>query len=292
MTCHSCVSPLSFRRIASIIISLTSNHVATQSQTTRTKSEPTTPDVRTLKRKKVALQYDSSDDDKPLALSPPKASGSRKAGASGSVRLTNGTGKKGINGKAVLEGKRSEDDKPLVKGKGKGTTNGKEKQKPPRKRTKKSESVDDADIESEDDKPIVKEPLKRKRKTKGASDTIESSDDDKPLTKALSKKANGKKVAKKEASSEVLDTKKTVNKVKKEEGDDASRKNKKKKEEDDEEVFKWWEQQDVNGDGSIKWQTLEHNGVYFPPPYEPLPQGIHMKYAGVSSFSITPNFSC
>ena len=98
--------------------------------------------------------YDSSDDDKPLALSPPKASGSRKAGASGSVRLTNGTGKKGINGKAVLEGKRSEDDKPLVKGKGKGTTNGKEKQKPPRKRTKKSESVDDADIESEDDKPV------------------------------------------------------------------------------------------------------------------------------------------
>jgi DNA topoisomerase I len=56
---------------------------------------------------------------------------------------------------------------------------------------------------------------------------------------------------------------------------------KKEEEEEEEEVFKWWEVGDPTGDGSIKWQTLEHNGVIFPPPYESLPAGIQMKYNGM-----------
>lgn len=55
-----------------------------------------------------------------------------------------------------------------------------------------------------------------------------------------------------------------------------------KEEEEDEEIeeedYKWWEQQ--QGDGTIKWTTLEHNGVMFPPPYEPLPSYVKMKYNG------------
>lgn len=49
---------------------------------------------------------------------------------------------------------------------------------------------------------------------------------------------------------------------------------------DDEEEYKWWEDP-TKGDGTIKWTTLEHNGVVFPPPYEPLPKNVKLKYDGV-----------
>ena len=42
--------------------------------------------------------------------------------------------------------------------------------------------------------------------------------------------------------------------------------------------YKWWEvNQEEEGDGYIKWQTLEHNGVMFP-PYEPLPSHVKLYY--------------
>jgi DNA topoisomerase-1 len=56
-------------------------------------------------------------------------------------------------------------------------------------------------------------------------------------------------------------------------------KGKTKKEEEEDEVFKWWENE--QGDGSIKWNTLEHNGVFFPPPYETLPEDVKMMYKGM-----------
>ena len=40
--------------------------------------------------------------------------------------------------------------------------------------------------------------------------------------------------------------------------------------------YRWWEEQD--NDGTIKWNSLEHNGVYFPPPY--VPHGVRMLYKG------------
>lgn len=46
-------------------------------------------------------------------------------------------------------------------------------------------------------------------------------------------------------------------------------------EENDE--YKWWED-DKFGEGPERWQTLEHNGVIFPPPYEPLPSYVKMYY--------------
>ncbi|KAG4306063.1 hypothetical protein PORY_000051 [Pneumocystis oryctolagi] len=52
----------------------------------------------------------------------------------------------------------------------------------------------------------------------------------------------------------------------------------KEEEEEEEEDYKWWEQQ--QGDGTIKWTTLEHNGVIFPSPYQPLPSYVKMKYDG------------
>lgn len=51
-------------------------------------------------------------------------------------------------------------------------------------------------------------------------------------------------------------------------------------EEDEEEGYQWWNDP-TKGDGTVKWTTLEHNGVVFPPPYEPLPKDVKMKYDGV-----------
>jgi DNA topoisomerase-1 len=45
-------------------------------------------------------------------------------------------------------------------------------------------------------------------------------------------------------------------------------------------LHKWWED-NPNGDDSVKWQTFEHSGVLFPPPYVPLPKNVKMKYDGV-----------
>lgn len=49
--------------------------------------------------------------------------------------------------------------------------------------------------------------------------------------------------------------------------------------EDEEEEYRWWEDP-TKGDGTIKWTTLEHAGVVFPPPYEPLPKNVKMLYNG------------
>lgn len=48
---------------------------------------------------------------------------------------------------------------------------------------------------------------------------------------------------------------------------------------EDAEDYKWWED-DKFGEGSERWQTLEHNGVIFPPPYEPLPSYVKLYYNG------------
>ncbi|KAI1980593.1 DNA topoisomerase 1 [Ophidiomyces ophidiicola] len=96
----------------------------------------------------------------------------------------------------------------------------------------------------------------------------ESSDEDIPLRrKAPAKKAT--KVAKSETPKG-----KGRGKVKKEATEEVEA------EDEDEEEYRWWEDP-TKGDGTIKWTTLEHNGVVFPPPYEPLPQNIKMKYDGV-----------
>jgi len=59
---------------------------------------------------------------------------------------------------------------------------------------------------------------------------------------------------------------KTAKKIKKE-----------KEEQKDEEVYKWWLEHDF--DSTIKWNTLQHNGPMFPPPYKP--HNVKMKYDGI-----------
>lgn len=52
-----------------------------------------------------------------------------------------------------------------------------------------------------------------------------------------------------------------------------------KEAEEQEEEYHWWKDP-TKGDGTVKWSTLEHNGVVFPPPYEPLPKNVKLRYDG------------
>ncbi|KAJ5718930.1 uncharacterized protein N7483_010012 [Penicillium malachiteum] len=184
-----------------------------------------------------------------------------------------------------------EEDKPLSK----------------RRRT----SVKHEDPESDDDVPLALNG----RKLPKASETAigEESDSDVPIEKKLSaqkkkieQKANkdaraARKAPPKKESKPAVTTKKQTNGVKKEPADDKSalkrvktesatpKKGKAKvkaesedadEKEEEEDEYKWWEDP-TKGDGTNKWTTLEHNGVVFPPPYEPLPKNVKLKYNGV-----------
>lgn len=144
---------------------------------------------------------------------------------------------------------------------------------PPKKKLKKDES-DDEEVTS-----------KAKRTAKGTASTAgkrqsvktvkqESDDeDDEPIRrKTPAKGAVGTK-PKTESGKDTKKTPKGKAAKKEESPEDAAAAA------EEEEEYRWWE--DPNkGDGSIKWTTLEHAGVIFPPPYEPLPENVKMRYDG------------
>ncbi|KAJ6045124.1 hypothetical protein N7499_007629 [Penicillium canescens] len=179
----------------------------------------------------------------------------------------------------------SEEDEPLSK----------------RRRT----SVKHEDPETDEDVPLARNG----RKLPKANETAigEDSDSDVPLDKKLTAQkkkieATAAKDARKPAVKKETKPapKKQANGVKKEpatktavkkEPEAAAKKGKAKttpvkadsqdaEDNDEEEGYRWWEDQS-KGDGTIKWTTLEHNGVVFPPEYELLPKNVKMKYDGV-----------
>lgn len=124
----------------------------------------------------------------------------------------------------------------------------------------KKAPVKKAKQDDSDDEPISKARGKKNGVKK------EESDDDAPLkTKAAAKKPNGK------VKSEAPVKKPVKGKAaKKDESEEA--------EEEEEEEYRWWEEK--KEDDSIKWNTLQHNGVVFPPEYEPLPKNVKLRYDG------------
>ena len=155
------------------------------------------------------------------------------------------------------------------------------------KLVKKKESIEKA--AAKEAKVIrTKEKTAAKRKPKIESD----SDDDVPLAKKKTpaKKANG--VKKQESDSHAPLAKKPAAKKTKAKPAAAAtpaKKGKAKKEEEteqdreaeeEEDEYRWWEDT-AKGDGTKKWDTLEHNGVVFPPDYEPLPKHVKLIYDGV-----------
>lgn len=108
------------------------------------------------------------------------------------------------------------------------------------------------DPDSDSDAPLRKQPAKAKAKPAAAAKGKPKAD------AAPAKKTAAKNVAKKAASSKAA-------------SEDV---------EDDDEAERWWDKPMIEDDG-IKWQTLEHNGVMFPPAYEPLPKNVKLVYDGV-----------
>ncbi|VVT45722.1 uncharacterized protein SAPINGB_P000858 [Magnusiomyces paraingens] len=135
----------------------------------------------------------------------------------------------------------------------------------------------------------VAETKKRKStpSTNGRSKKVKTEDEDKKPasakkketvpTKTKSTASNGKSkpATTKKSTPKTKASPKAANTPKKEESEDLDD----YPEDDEEEEYKWWEQSE-DTDNSIKWTTLSHNGVLFPPEYVPLPKNIHLIYDG------------
>ncbi|RYP10860.1 hypothetical protein DL765_007960 [Monosporascus sp. GIB2] len=144
--------------------------------------------------------------------------------------------------------------------------------KPTPKKAIKEESDDDAPLAGAKGKKRVSNGAASKSKSNGVKK--EESDSDAPIRKkvktAPAKTAPAKGKAKAENSTSA---KKTPAKKVKEESADPD-------EEDEEAEYRWWDAPKKEDD-TIKWTTLEHNGVLFPPAYEPLPKNVRLLYDGV-----------
>ncbi|KIV99521.1 hypothetical protein, variant 2 [Verruconis gallopava] len=187
--------------------------------------------------------------------------------------------------KTAIKSDSDESDAPLVK---KTTA-----KKPPKITAAQIGESEDSDVPLT--KKLVKEKVRIEKKADETAKAIRadeakkrkvakqesSDDDDAPLVKK--KNVNGTKATngiKKEASTPASKSKKAK------EAPSSSKKGKAKQatEEDleaeaEEEEYRWWEDPNKN-DGTIKWTTLEHNGVVFPPPYQPLPKHVKFIYDG------------
>lgn len=228
---------------------------------------------------KASAAIDSSDDDVPLARKaalknsrvvikekkPPALMGKGDSSDSdiplAAVKLAKEKRKIQMKDEKVSKILRAEDNKPTAKANG-----------TKRKAAVKNESDSDAPMKAKKKAPAGKKSNGIKKE--------ESSDDDVPLAKkAKAAPKKGAAAVKKEAkTASASDTKKPA----------AKGKGKAKKEDtpadaetaEEEEEYKWWENQ-AETDGTQKWTTLEHNGVLFPPPYQPLPKNVKLKYDGV-----------
>ncbi|KAL1928257.1 hypothetical protein VTP01DRAFT_3173 [Rhizomucor pusillus] len=169
--------------------------------------------------------------------------------------------------------------------------------------TKPMNGVKQEDDDDEDSVPLSQRTadLKRSAKPKAESD---EEDEDTPLSKRRKKAATPKKKVKKEPNGDAMDvdsvakkrgressdtSSRTPKRGKKEESKKEKKEKKPKNEKTEEEVYKWWEdmqsEKDELADGSIKWTTLQHNGVLFPPEY--VPHNVKMKYDG-KPITLTP----
>lgn len=215
--------------------------------------------ARDSSRKQSYAEAESSDDDLPL---------SKKRRTSAAVQTDS-------------------DDEPLQ-----ATTNGRVLKKPPRAST--AQIGEDSDSDTPLDQKLIHEKQKIQAKAEQEAKVINqrdaakgtkkpaakpkqvkqehsSGDDDVPLSKRapVTKKSVAAKATAKVKTEPAAKKAKAVKKEETEEPD-----------EDDEEEANWWNNP-MQGDGENKWKTLSHNGVLFPPPYQPLPKQVKMKYDGV-----------
>ncbi|XP_051237512.1 DNA topoisomerase I, mitochondrial [Dicentrarchus labrax] len=175
------------------------------------------------------------------------------------------------------------------------THNGKshKKVKAPKTETPESASSPSKSVKQEpmDDDFTAKKGLKRKRikdePMEGPSHSSstptskkrnkqhgQEDESDGEAQKKKSKKRTDKTVKKEEGEHPVSKKPKRT----KEEIEEAKQLKIKKKEEEEQSRWRWWEEKKYE-DG-VKWRFLEHNGPYFPPDYQPLPDNVHFYYDG------------
>ncbi|RMZ78073.1 hypothetical protein DV737_g4042, partial [Chaetothyriales sp. CBS 132003] len=224
-------------------------------------SVPAKRKVRESAAKPKYTEQESSDDDVPLVkkrktVSPAKPTA---ADSDSDVPLAKAKAQRPSQASAAPRDQDSDSDVPVRK----KLVQTKQKMEQQADKTAKA-------MRSEEKKAAAAKPAKKAEKKAAPAKRAkkdESSDDDVPLKKKAAAKAT--KVKKEEASPKIK-KEEASSKVKKEE---ASSKVKK-------EEASWWEDP-TKGDGTNKWETLQHNGVLFPPAYEPLPKNVKMKYDGV-----------
>lgn len=264
-------------------------------------------------RKRKATESSDDEDDVPLASSQPTAHRSVAVpmpGAAAATTVSRGS-LSPLNGKGNLKpakwdtaSEESEDDIPLAMASSAPPTPAK------RRSNGNGHHLKEESSEDEDEAPVVTKakakPARATKRRKTIKEESESEDDTplqetpkpKPKPKAAPKQG-AKRVKKEEDDSGAEDVKpKKRARVKKEDKESVKEekakakkeKEKAKKEKEEEEIHRWWEESGgMLGDGTQKWTTLEHSGVLFAPPYEPLPKNARMKYNGNASIHICVN---
>lgn len=212
-------------------------------------------DVPISKKRKTAKVVESSDaadsSDAPLAKKaptkkPPKVTAAQLGESDDSdMPLT----KKLVKEKAAIE-KKAEATAKAIRA-------DESKSKKKRKSTKE-------ESDSDDDIPLVKKKAPAAKATNGKATNGKA-------TNGVKKEPESAKKAKSKVKESATPVKKGKGKAKSEDDEEA--------EAEEEEEYRWWEDASKD-DSSIKWTTLEHNGVVFPPPYEPLPKNVKLIYDG------------
>jgi DNA topoisomerase-1 len=218
------------------------------------------------RKQRVSYKEESSDDDAPLAS---------QTTSNQLTPISKPPRKKAKIAPAKVEDSESEDDLPL-------SSTMSSPQKLPSTAVDSTDEEADDGVESDAPSTPVKKgrknaPVKAPKKVaptkRKAKEMKNESDEDTPLATptATPRKKPSKKGKEKEVKPE------------------GSPRKRAKKEEEDEDLYKWWENAndqegegvaEIKEDGSVKWNTLVHNGVLFPPPYEPLPSNVRFHYDG------------
>ncbi|GJJ70302.1 DNA topoisomerase I [Entomortierella parvispora] len=168
------------------------------------------------------------------------------------------------NGSASKKSKDSNSsDSDVALAKRKPTTNG----NGDAKRTKSAPKYKEESSDSDSEMPLAKKAsAKKEAPAKKAAAKVKVESGSSKTSKSTSKStSNGKTATSK-------------SRVKSEPESDTKPKKPKKEEEEEEDLNAWWLNQNENEDDSVKWTSLHHNGVFFPPEY--IPHGVKMKYEG------------
>ena len=199
-----------------------------------------------MSKGKKKINSDSDSDDAPLVSKKSK-------GKSPTVM------RKPVKASETAIGESEDSDAPL------GTKLAKEKATIQKRAEKEAKAIRKEERDASVKKQANSTNLSSKKKSNGVKK--EDSDDDVPLSSKAP--ATRRSTLKPEAST----PKKKAKALKKEETEQDQ------EAEEEEDEYRWWEDP-TKGDGTKKWETLEHAGVVFPPPYQPLPKNVQMRYDG------------